>query len=213
MDAVVDRLGEHWELPGIFFKPYPCNHFTHAGIDAALEIRSRGVRPEDVEEIELGAPSAVLRTIGEPAAEKARPRSGYHAAFSGPYTVAAALTGGGGLGVFHEDFTDAAAADPARLALAARVRCVPDARCDEIFPHQFPAVLRVLTTDGTRHEVRVDANRGGPANPLSSAELAEKFRLNAVRVLDDDTARTVAEAALDLPQAPDVRALMAGVRG
>ena len=213
VDAVVDRLGEHWELPGIFFKPYPCNHFTHAGIDAALEIRSRGVRPEDVESIELGAPTAVLRTIGEPAEEKARPRSGYHAAFSGPYTVAAALTGGGGLGVFHEDFTDEAAADPARLALAARVRCVPDARCDEIFPHQFPAVLRVTTTDGTRHEVRVDANRGGPANPLSSAELAEKFRLNAVRVLDDDTARTVADAGLALPEAPDVRALMAGVRG
>lgn len=213
VDAVVDRLGEHWELPGIFFKPYPCNHFTHAGIDAALEIRSRGVRPEDVHEIELGAPSAVLRTIGEPAEEKARPRSGYHAAFSGPYTVAAALTGGGGLGVFHEDFTDEAAADPTRLAVAARVRCVPDARCDEIFPHQFPAVLRVLTTDGTRHEVRVDANRGGPANPLSSAELAEKFRLNAVRVLDDDTARSVADAALDLPDAADLRTLVSGVRG
>jgi 2-methylcitrate dehydratase PrpD len=213
VDAVVDRLGEHWELPGIFFKPYPCNHFTHAGIDAALELRARGIRPEDVESIELGAPTAVLRTIGEPAEEKARPRSGYHAAFSGPYTIAAALTGGGGLGVFHEDFTDEAAADPARLALAARVRCVPDARCDEIFPHQFPAVLRVVTTDGARHEVRVDANRGGPANPLSSAELAEKFRLNAVRVLDDDTARTVAEAGLALPEAPDARALMAGVRG
>jgi 2-methylcitrate dehydratase PrpD len=213
VDAVVDRIGEHWELPGIFFKPYPCNHFTHAGIDAALEIRSRGVRPEDVETIELGAPTAVLRTIAQPPEEKARPRSGYHAAFSGPYTVAAALTGGGGLGVFHEDFTDEAAADPARLALAARVRCVPDARCDEIFPHQFPAVLRVTTTDGTRHEVRVDANRGGPRNPLSSAELAEKFRLNAVRVLDDDAARAAAEAGLALPEAPDVRALMAGVRG
>ena len=33
------------------------------------------------------------------------------AAFSGPYTVAAALLGGG-LGVSHEDFTDAAARDP-----------------------------------------------------------------------------------------------------
>jgi 2-methylcitrate dehydratase PrpD len=213
VDAVVDRIGEHWELPGIFFKPYPCNHFTHAGIDAALEIRSRGVRPEDVETIELGAPTAVLRTIAQPPEEKARPRSGYHAAFSGPYTVAAALTGGGGLGVFHEDFTDEAAADPIRLGLAARVTCVPDAHCDEIFPHQFPAVLRVVTTDGTRHEVRVDANRGGPRNPLSSAELAEKFRLNAVRVLDDDAARAVAEAGLALPEAPDVRALMAGVRG
>ena len=115
--------------------------------------------------------------------------------------------------MFHEDFTDEAAADPVRLGLAARVRCVPDARCDEIFPHQFPAVLRVTTTDGTRHEVRVDANRGGPANPLSSAELAEKFRLNAIRVLDDDTARSVADAGLALPEAPDLRALMAGVRG
>ena len=144
---------------------------------------------------------------------KARPRSGYHAAFSGPYTVAAALTGGGGLGVFHEDFTDAAAADEARLALAARVRCVPDANCDEIFPHQFPAVLRVTTKDGNRHEVRVDANRGGPHNPLTSEELATKVRLNASRVFDDDAASQVAAAGLALPRAPDLTALMASARG
>jgi 2-methylcitrate dehydratase PrpD len=213
VEAVVDRLGDHWELPGIFFKPYPCNHFTHAGIDAALRLRAEGVRPEDVVSIELGAPTAVLRTIGQPPEEKARPRSGYHAAFSGPYTVAAALTGGGGLGVFHEDFTDQAATDPERLGLAALVRCVPDARCDEIFPHQFPAVLRITTTDGNTHEARVDSNRGGPDRPLSSQELAEKFRLNAVRVLHDDAARAVAGAALDLPSATDITALMSGVRG
>ena len=183
---MTDGLGERWEPPGIFFKPYPCNHFTHAGIDAALEVRARGVDPTDIVAIELGAPTAVLRTIAQPPQEKARPRSGYHAAFSGPYTVAAALVGGGGLGLFHDDFTDEAARDEQRLALAALVRCVPDARCDEIFPHQFPAVLRVTTTDGTRHEVRVDVNRGGPDNPLSTAELATKLRLNASRVLDDE---------------------------
>jgi 2-methylcitrate dehydratase PrpD len=212
VDAVVEELGTRWELPRIFFKPYPCNHFTHAGIDAALEIRSRGVKPQDVEEIELGVPSPVLRTIAEPVAEKARPRSGYHAAFSGPYTVAAALTGGGGLGVFHEDFTDEAASDPTRLEIASRVRCVPDARCDEIFPDQFPAVLRVTTKDGVRHEVRVDANRGGPDNPLSSDELAEKFRLNATRVLDEAAAREAAADALALPTAPNLSTLMARVR-
>ena len=69
---VVDRLGEHWELPGIFFKPYPCNHFTHAGIDAALQLRGDGVRAEDVVDIELGAPTAVLRTIAEPPEVMAR---------------------------------------------------------------------------------------------------------------------------------------------
>jgi 2-methylcitrate dehydratase PrpD len=209
--AVIDRLGEHWELPGIFFKPYPCNHFTHAGIDAALTLRSRGIQAADVVEIELGVPSPVLRTIAEPAAEKARPRSGYHAAFSGPYTVAAALIGGGGLGLGHDDFTDEAAADPARLALAAKVHCVPDARADALFPHQFPAVLRVLTADGTRHEVRVDANRGGPDNPLSSDELATKFRVNASHAVDEAAARDVADRALGLADGGDVRALMSGV--
>ena len=78
------------------------------------------------------------RTIAEPPEAKARPASGYHAAFSGPCTVAAALLGGG-LGVSREDFTDAAARDPRRLALAALVRCVEDERCSASFPHAFPA--------------------------------------------------------------------------
>jgi 2-methylcitrate dehydratase PrpD len=206
--AVVDRLGEHWELPGIFFKPYPCNHFTHAGIDAALQLRARGVKADDIEELELGVPTPVLRTIAEPIEDKARPRSGYHAAFSGPYTVAAALTGGGGLGLGHEDFTDAAAADPARLALAAKVHCVADPVCDEIFPRQFPAVLRAILTDGTRHEARVSINRGGPGNPLTSEELSTKFRFNAHRKLSDHAAAKVANAAFDLPNGGAVQTLM-----
>jgi len=111
-DAVVRGLGTDWELPRVVFKPYPCNHFTHAGVDAALRLRAQGLAPADVTAIELGVAKPVLRTIAEPPEAKARPASGYHAAFSGPYTVAAALLGGG-LGVSHEDFTDAAARDPA----------------------------------------------------------------------------------------------------
>ena len=125
VERVTDDLGEHWETLRVFTKPYPCNHFTHAGIDAALRMRSDGITAERVVELTLGAPAPVLRTIAEPAEEKAAPRSGYHAAFSGPYTVAAALLGGGGLGLSHDDFTDTAAADPARLALAGRCAAWP----------------------------------------------------------------------------------------
>lgn len=212
VDAIVDGLGERWELPGIFFKPYPCNHFTHAGIDAARRLRARGVDPAEIVELELGAPTAVLRTIAEPRESKIRPQSGYHAAFSGPYTVAAGLLGGGGLGVFHDDFTDEAAADPERLALAAKVRCVPDARCDEIFPHQFPAVLRVRLRDGSELEERVDANRGGPRNPLSADELATKFRLNASRVLAEDVCERITELTYGLAGLDDVTELTALLR-
>src|SRR5690606_13196661 len=146
--------------------------------------RAAGVTADQVDRLILGAPTPVLRTMGEPREAKQRPESGYHAAFSGPYTVAAALLGGGGLGLFHEDFTDAAAADPRRLALAAKVECVPDAHCDSIFPYQFPAVLTAHLRDGRILVERVDVNRGGPGNPLSARELSTKFRLNTAEVLD-----------------------------
>ena len=212
VDAIVERLGERWELPGIFFKPYPCNHFTHAGIDAARRLRERGVDPAEIEHLELGAPTSVLRTIAEPREDKIHPKSGYHAAFSGPYTVAAGLLGGGGLGVFHDDFTDEAAADPARLELAAKVHCVPDARCDEIFPHQFPAVLRARLKDGRELEERVDANRGGPQNPLSADELATKFRLNAARVLPDEVSARITELTYGLAALGDLTELTSLLR-
>jgi 2-methylcitrate dehydratase PrpD len=208
---LTDGLGERWETPGIFFKPYPCNHFTHAGIDAALRLRESGVTPESLVSLTLGVPAPVLHTIAQPAEEKKRPRSGYHAAFSGPYTVAAALLGGGGLGVFHEDFTDAAAADPARLALAARVNVIADAECTAIFPRQFPAVLTAELADGRRVTERVLANRGGPVNPLSESELTTKFLLNAQRSAAPETASRIAELAWDLragATAADVTAVM-----
>ncbi|MEV6278842.1 MmgE/PrpD family protein [Nocardia sp. NPDC051832] len=210
LSAITAGLGEAWELPGIFFKPYPCNHFTHAGIDAALRLRARGVTADDVIRLELGAPTPVLRTIGEPLAAKRRPESGYHAAFSGPYTVAAALLGGGGLGVFHEDFTDAAARDPRRLALAATVDCVPDAHCDKIFPRQFPAILTAELRDGRSLIERVDVNRGGPGNPLSPEELATKFRLNTADILT--TADDVSETVYRLADLDDLDALLTLLR-
>ncbi|WP_405138263.1 MmgE/PrpD family protein [Nocardia sp. NBC_01388] len=210
--AILAGLGDHWELPGVFFKPYPCNHFTHAGIDAALRLRARGIDPHDIEDLELGAPTAALRTIGFPAAAKAVPESGYHAAFSGPYTVAAALLGGGGLGLFHEDFTDAAARDPERLALAAKVRCVPDPRCDSIFPHQFPAVLTARLRNGHRITERVEVNRGGPGNPLSPQELATKFRLNTASALAAEVADRLSETTFRLATAPNLEPLLQPLR-
>jgi 2-methylcitrate dehydratase PrpD len=182
-DAIVRDLGEQWEVPRIFFKPYPANHFTHAGIDAAIKLREEGLDISKIEDIELGVATPTLRTIAQPAEEKARPKTGYAAQFSGPFTVATALVGGGGLGVYLDDFTDEDVKDPVKLDLASKVRCVPDDECDLIFPNQFPAVLRIRLKSGEVREARVPHNRGGPQNPLSDDELEAKFRANAERTL------------------------------
>ncbi|MEV4415803.1 MmgE/PrpD family protein [Catellatospora sp. NPDC049609] len=191
-DALLGDLGTRWELARTVYKPYPTNHFTHPGIDCALALRAAGLDPAAVESIELGVAAPVLRTIAEPAAEKASPRSAYHGKFSGPYTVASALLGGSGLGLGLDDF---AALEPDRLALAARVTCVADERATALFPHAFAAVLRVRTGDGRRWEHRVDSSRGSERHPLSEQELARKFAMNAARTLDAGRAGRLAEAA------------------
>jgi 2-methylcitrate dehydratase PrpD len=175
---LTDGLGEDWEVPGIFFKPYPANHFTHAGADAAIRLSEAGLRPDDVETIELGIPSYTVRSIGEPLAVKQRPTTGYQGQFSGPYTVAAALMGGSGLGLGLADFTDDLVTEPARVELMSKITVVGDSECDEIFPYQFPAILRVKTRDGKMLEEKVLTSRGGPDRPLTEAELRQKLADN-----------------------------------
>jgi 2-methylcitrate dehydratase PrpD/kynurenine formamidase len=198
---LTDGLGESWSIPGVFYKPYPSNHFTHAGIDAALKLRQR-IGVEEIAEIELAVSTPTVRTIGEPREQKIRPESGYHAQFSGPFTVAAALLGGGGLGLWLDDFSDEKASDPRYLELAARVSCIGDPECDAIFPHQFPAILRIKTRDGRILEEKVLANRGGPGNPLSVDELKTKFLANAGRTLTADVSKSLSAALLDPSDGP-----------
>ncbi|GAA3203369.1 MmgE/PrpD family protein [Actinocorallia longicatena] len=208
--ALLDGLGTRWETVRTVYKPYPSNHFTHPAIDCALALRARGLDPADVAEIELGLAAPVLRTVAEPREEKIRPRSAYHGKFSGPFTVATALLGGGGLGLHLDDFAEGSHEDPARLALAARVRCFADDRASELFPASFAAVLRVTTVQGAVLEHRVDSSRGGPGHPLSPADLRTKFLLNAARALPEERARALAEAVTGSGSASALLALTTG---
>jgi 2-methylcitrate dehydratase PrpD len=193
LHEITENLGTSWVLPDLFFKPYPCNHFTHAGIDAAKNMVAKGVTPEQIESLLLSVPSPVIRTIGEPRESKIKPESGYHAAFSGPFTVAAAFYRDNGLGLFHEDFEDSSAKDPLILELAAKVRVEASAECDAIYPYQLPAILTATLKDGSTVTEKVLVNRGGPQNPLTDAELALKFESNVSGLFDRGRAQDVAQ--------------------
>jgi 2-methylcitrate dehydratase PrpD len=207
-EAIDAELGERWEVPGIFFKPYPANHFTHAGIDAGIALRDRGVSLDDVEALDLGVAEPTVRTIGEPIEVKRAPATGYQAQFSGPYTVVAAMLGGAGLGLGLDDFSDDLAGDPARRRHMAKVTVAGRAECSEVFPHQFPAVLTARLHDGSVLEEAVMSNRGGPQRPLSDGELELKFTDNAGRLLPDSAMRQVQENVLSLERQPAIEPVL-----
>lgn len=200
--AVTDALGERWGTTEILYKPYPCNHFTHAIVDAAMAFKARGLRPEAVEWVTIGTAAAPWRTIGDPIEEKRHPRTPYHAAFSAPFVFATALAGGSGLGVSVQDFTEATLADPERRRLSESCDVIVDEECSRIFPNQFPAVVRVRTRDGRELEEKVFKNR-----VLGRNEILAKLGQNAGRL-----AEGLAAGCANLHLAASVDRLMEATR-
>ncbi len=208
LEAVNADLGERWHADDIFYKPYPANHFTHAGIDAAIALRQRGLRPDDIVAATLQVAPPTVRTIGEPINIKRMPETGYQAQFSAPYTVAAGLLGGEGLGVGLADFSDALARDPCRRKLMARINVVGDPTLLSIYPFQLPARLSVTTLSGDTLVEEVLTNRGGPDRPLGADDLATKYFENTAGLLADDTARHLHETLSGLADAPSAAGLL-----
>src|SRR5499427_589672 len=212
--TLTDGLASVWQASDLRFKPYPSNYYTHAGIDAALALRQKGLKADEVASAQLADATPMLHTIGEPLDRKQAPQTAYEAKFSGPYTAASALIGGSGLGLGIDDFTDKLVADPIRRSLMRRISVTSDPRCDAIFPHQAPAILSVTTKDGRRMVEEVLINRGSPERPLSDDELAVKFSENCRSVLAPETTEALRSSIDRITEAKDlsemVRILRAG---
>jgi 2-methylcitrate dehydratase PrpD len=111
--------------------------------------------------------------------------------------------GGSGLGVSQSDFTDATLADPLRRGLADSTEVEIDEDCNNVFPHQFPGVVRVALRDGSELEERVMQNRGGPNRPISRAELMAKLELNTGALSEG-----IRDAGMNLEKLDSIHLLM-----
>ena len=208
LDRSLADLGARWETPRIAFKPYPACHYVHAPIDAAARaVKGRAIDPNDVAEIVVRVPEPAVSLVLEPAPAKARPRTPYDAKFSLPYGVAAMLLHGR---VDLASYSAEAIADERVLALARKVRY--EVASFPTFPEAFPGAARVVWNDGSAVEGELAHQRGGPENPLTDAEVCDKFRRNASLALRDDAVRRLEHAILTLDERRDVRDLFAEER-
>jgi 2-methylcitrate dehydratase PrpD len=172
--AALDDFGTRWVTETLAFKPYPCGTMAHPYIDCAKRLSACGIKPGDVKEMICEVGEGTVHRLWEPLAAKQRPPNGYAAKFATPYILATGFVKGGvGLG----DFTDEAVRDEAVLALAAKVRYVVDP--SNPYPNNFTGHIRAVLNDGRVIEERQPHFRGGAHEPLTRADLEEKFALNA----------------------------------
>ena len=171
-DKLLEGFGKRWVTETVAFKLYPCGTMTHPYIDCARRL-SKKISLEQVEEIVCEAAEGTLHRLWEPLAAKQRPPNGYAAKFSTPYAIAAGFVlGNAGL----DAFTDECVADPRLRALAAKVRYEVDP--NNPYPNEYTGHIRVRTKDGSVFEERQGHIRGGKHEPLSRADVEEKFKGN-----------------------------------
>ena len=172
--VVTDDFGERWVTETLAFKPYPCGTMVQPYIDCARRLAARGIKAGDVKDMVCGVGEGTVHRLWEPLPAKQKPANGYAGKFSTPYCIAAGFVRGNvGLG----DFTDAAVHDPAVLALAGKVRYEIDPK--NSYPKNFTGHIRATLTDGRVIEEHQPHMRGGAHEPLTRADIEEKFALNA----------------------------------
>ena len=87
--------------------------------------------------------------------------------------------------------------DPTIRAQLKKVEVVADPEIEKVFPALQRVIVNLTTTDGRTFTKQLDYPKGDPRNPLSDAEVEEKFAALAEGVLSDGGAEEVEECDLE----------------
>jgi 2-methylcitrate dehydratase PrpD len=191
-------LGAPYAILQTYFKPYAACRWSHPAIDGVLQLAgAHDLTPGEVEEIHVEgfAPMARLRN---PA-----PTTTVAAQYSIPFSLALALAHGR-LG--PAELTDENLHDPHVQRLAHKVKLSVIPEFADLFPAQTASRVTIRTGRGS-FSATVEYPRGNPENPLSDAEMAEKFHGLTAGIVDAERSKALQAAVSDLEKTDDVRRL------
>ncbi|MGW8322807.1 MAG: MmgE/PrpD family protein, partial [Thermodesulfobacteriota bacterium] len=201
LERITDRLGEHYTLMDVYFKPYTACRHTHGAAQAVLDlVRQNHFDPEEVEALDVHTYGIALLAVGKAVSEKA---SFVTAQFSIPYVVSACLLDGE-LG--PRQLTEGRVADPVLMAFSEKVKVHCDEELNDVYPEKTSSRVEI-TFKGARKLVKqVDIPKGDPRNPMTLEDLREKVRHFAGE-RDKRRLETVVDRIADLENIGDISEL------
>ena len=171
--------GGAFRIARSMIKPYPAVIHSQSPASVAMALREQ-VRIEDIAAIAIHT-YWVANRYSDRASPLWRPGTRETADHSIPYVVAAALVDGA---ITDASFDDAHLADPRIAALMARMSVHEDPDYSRAYPARWSCRIEVETKSGQRRSRSVEHFKGHPDNPMTDAELEDKFRALAAPRLD-----------------------------
>ncbi len=205
LNLLTDGLGESWRITQCGMKAFPTEALTHTPISAVLDIvKSNDLKPEQVEKVQIRSLARAADILSDPS--KYDPRSKETADHSLPYVIAAAIAD---RQVTPVQFEMKKIMDPTIRAQLKKVEVVADPEIEKVFPALQRVIVNLTTTDGRTFTKQLDYPKGDPRNPLSDAEVEEKFAALAEGVLSEGAQKKLKNAIWNLEKLGSVSRLMA----
>ena len=200
---VSDGLGVDFQILQTAVKPHSCCRYTQAPIDATLQlVKEHSLQPRDIERVTIGMLETGIPVICEPAERKRHPAGIVDAQFSLPFGIAVALIKRrAGL----EEFSQPVLNDPLIQEVMAKVGYTRDPELERNYPREWPAWARAKLKDGREVFAHVRYPKGDPENPLSWAELIEKYHGLAEAVWEKDKVSRVQIAIQAIEQETNMK--------
>lgn len=209
LSRLTDGLSETWHLLDNGLKPYSCCHLIHAAFDALDNIRDETpLRPEDIKAVRVATNSEpILSHIGS----IMKPEDILGAQFSLPFSVAMRLHNGnrgvqGGNGFW--DYTGVDFKNPELQETAHKVSVFVAEDESEWSSVDKGAGVEVETMDGRVLQNSVTFSKGLPENPMSPAEVEEKFRYLADPVMPAGVPAAIVDKVNDIEAVKDINEIV-----
>ena len=171
--------GEPFGMIHTFTKRFALGQYAQTVAQAALEARPFFADIDEIQEVNVRVSQRAIRTMAD-SPDKWRPQTRETADHSMPYATAVALRYGE---IDEHYYDDEFLHDKRLLELVGRVRCIPSEDADRREPEMNLCDLEIVLKSGQRKSVRVEYHRGHWKNPMTDAEVDEKFRLLARKQL------------------------------
>jgi 2-methylcitrate dehydratase PrpD len=205
--AILDRLGERFEISRNYFKRQACCRYNHPAVDAIEELlAATPVIPEEILSIRVAA-SALGATMSD-----RDPTGALGAKFSIPYTLAARLVLGSWDDCGVSAFQEPALSDARVRALAQRVEVVEDPALTAMTPGARPARVEMRLRDGRVLDRQVNQPLGEFDRPYPGSLLREKFVALAGPDLEGPAAASAWELCRRAGELKSARDLTDGLR-
>jgi 2-methylcitrate dehydratase len=176
------KLGESFGIMNAFTKRFPLGQYSQTVAEAAAQVRSSFADTDDIREVNVRVSRNAIKVMAD-SPDKWRPQSHETADHSMPYATAVVLMYGT---IDDHYYEDPYLHDPRLLDLVSRVRCIPSTEADAHEQDYNLCDFEIVLKSGAQKSVRVEYHRGHPKNPMTDAEMEEKFRSLAGKHLRAD---------------------------